>query len=100
MPKSYPPEFRRRAVELCRGGAIASKVARDLGISEATIYRWVAQEEVDLGERPGTRSDEHGELSKARARIRELEAELELTRKASALFGEGEDRPTPKGSTR
>ena len=51
MPKSYPPEFRRRAVELCRGGAVASKIARDLGVSEATIYRWVAQEEVDLGER-------------------------------------------------
>jgi hypothetical protein len=29
-----------------------------------------------------------------------LEAELELTRKASALFSEGEERPTPKGSTR
>jgi transposase-like protein len=70
------------------------------GSSEATVYRWVAQEEVDLGERPGTHSDEHGELSKARARIRELEAELALTRKASALFGEGEDRPAPKGSTR
>ena len=38
MPKSYPPEFRRRAVELCRAGAAASKFARDLGVSEATIY--------------------------------------------------------------
>ena len=100
MPKSYPPEFRRRAVELCRAGAAASEIARDLGVSEATMYRWVAQEEVDLGERPGTRSGEQGELSKARARIRELEAELELTRKASALFSEGEDRPAPKGFTR
>jgi hypothetical protein len=38
--------------------------------SEATVYRWIAQEEVDLGERPGTRSGEHVELSKANARIR------------------------------
>jgi transposase len=100
MPKSYPPEFRRRVIELMRAGGLARAVARDLGLSEATIYRWVAQEEVDLGERPGLRSNEHIELSRARARIKELEAELELTRKASALFSEGEERPAPKGSTR
>jgi|ERR1041385_4047597 transposase-like protein len=100
MPKSYPPEFRRRVIELMRKGGSAAAIARDLGVSEATIYRWVAQEEVDLGERPGLRSGEHVELSRARARIRELEAELELTRKASALFEEGEERPAPKGSTR
>jgi len=100
MPKSYPPEFRRRVIELMRAGGSATEVARDLGISEATIYRWVAQDEVDLGERPGLRSGEHVELSRARAEIRELEAELELTRKASALFNEGEGRPAPKGSTR
>ncbi len=100
MPKSYPPEFRRRVIELMRAGGLARAVARDLGLSEATIYRWVAQEEVDLGERPGLRSNERIELSRARARIKELEAELELARKASALFSEGEERPAPKGSTR
>lgn len=99
MPKSYSPEFRRRVVELMRVGGSASELAGDLGVSEATIYRWVAQEEVDLGERPGMRSGEHVELFRARARIRELEAELELTRKASALFDEQQPR-APKGSTR
>ena len=100
MPKSYPPEFRRRVVELCRAGGAPSNVAGDLGVSEATVYRWLAQDEVDHGERPGTRSGELAELSRARQRIRELEAELELTRKASSLFSEGEQRPSPKGSTR
>jgi transposase len=100
MPKSYALEFRRRVIELCRAGGSRTEIARDLGISEATVHRWVAQEEVDLGERPGVHSGEHIELSKARARIRELEAELELTRKASALFSEGEERPAPKVSTR
>jgi transposase-like protein len=100
MPKSYAPEFRRRVIELCRSGGRPSEVAQDLGVAEAIVYRWVAQDEVDLGERPGVRSGEHVALSKARARIKELEAELELTRKASALFGEGENRPRPKGSTR
>jgi transposase len=100
MPKSYAPEFRRRVVDLCRAGRAPRLVAGDLGVSEATVYRWVAQDEVDLGERPGVRSGEQQELSRARARIRELEAELELTRKASALFEEREGRPAPKGSTR
>src|ERR1019366_7523853 len=100
MSKSYSPEFRRRAVALCSAGGRPRAIARDLGVSEATVYRWIAQDEVDLGERPGTRSGEQVELSRARARIRELEAELELTRKASALFSEGEERLAPKGSTR
>jgi transposase len=100
MPKSYSPEFRCRVIELCRAGGQPGKIARDLGVSEATVYRWIAQDEVDLGKRAGARSGELAELSRARARVRELEAELELTRQASALFGEGERRPAPKGSTR
>jgi transposase len=100
MPKSYAPEFRRRVIELCRSGGRPCEVARDLGVAEATVYRWIVQDEVDLGERPGVRRGEHVALSKARTRIKELEAELELTRKASALFGGDENRPRPKGSTR
>jgi transposase-like protein len=99
MAKSYSPEFRRGVIELMCGGGSASGLAGDLGVSEATIYRWVVQEEVDLGERPGMCSGEHVELSRARARIKELEAELELTRKAAALFDE-QQPPAPKGSTR
>lgn len=87
MPKSYSPEFRRRAVALCRAGGFPGAIARDLGVSEATVYRWVAQDEVDLGERPGTRSGEHVELSRAQPRIRALEAQLELTRKGPASDG-------------
>lgn len=100
MPKSYPLEFRRRVVDLCRTGGRPSEVAGDLGVSEATVYRWIAQDEVDLGKRPGVRSGERIELSRARARIRELEAELELTRKAAAIFDEQQGRVAPKGSTR
>lgn len=103
MPKSYSPEFRRRVVELCRsGGRRPRMVAEEFSVSEATVYRWIAQDEVDLGERPGVRSGEHVELSEARARIRELEVELELTRKAAAIFEEQEGRRVvrPKGSTR
>lgn len=103
MPKSYSPEFRRCVIELCRSGERPPReVARELGVSEATVYRWIAQDEVDLGERPGVRSGERAELSEARVRIRELEGELELTREAAAIFEEQRGRRVvrPKGSTR
>jgi transposase len=67
-------------------------------VSEATVYRWRQQDRVDRGERPGLSSVERVELAQARRRIRELETELEITKRASVLFAEGEMRP--KGSTR
>ena len=98
MPRSYAPEFRRRVVELVRRGRSVSVVAAEVGVSEAAVYRWREQDRVDRGERPGLSSFERGELAQARRRIRELETELEIAKKASVLFAEGEVRP--KGSTR
>ena len=98
MAKSYAPEFRRRVVGLVREGRSVSRVATELGVSEATVYRWREQDRIDRGERPGLSSVERVELAQARRRIRELETELEITKKASALFAESEVRP--KGSTR
>ncbi len=100
MPRSYVPEFRRRVVELHRAGRKVPEIASELGVSQASVYRWIAQDEIDHGRRPGLKSSESVELARARSRIRELEAELELTRQASALFAEGPGRPAPKGSTR
>jgi transposase len=98
VPRSYAPEFRRRVVELVRGGRSVGVVAAELVVSEATVYRWRQQDRVDRGERLGLSSLERVELAQARRRIRELETELEITKRASALFAESEVRP--KGSTR
>ena len=75
-----------------------SRVAAEIGVSEATVYWWRAQDRIDRGERPGLSSVERSELAQARRRIRELETELEITKKASALFASGE--VPPKASTR
>ncbi len=98
MPKVYAAEFRRRAVAQARSGRPVGQVAADLEVSEATLFRWVAQDQVDRGERPGLPTVERVELAQARKLIRELEMELEITKKASALFAEGEVRPN--GSSR
>jgi transposase-like protein len=73
-------------------------VAAEIGVSEATVYRWRSRDRVDRGEQPGLSSVERVELARARRRIHELETELAITKKASALFTEGELRP--KGNTR
>jgi transposase len=88
MPKSYPVEFRARAVALVRAGKSVRVVASELGISESCLHGWVSQDRVDRGERPGLSSREHAELVAAKRRIRQLEAELAIVRQASALYEE------------
>lgn len=95
--KGYPPEFRRRVVELVEAGRKVAEVAADLGISEQSIYTWRRQARVDAGVQPGLSTAEKAELVAARKRIRELETELAIHRRATELL-KGET--SPKGGLR
>jgi transposase len=72
MPRSYPPEFRRKVLDLLKAGRTA-QVAADPQISDQTIYSWRAQELIDTRQRPGLSSSDQAELVAARRRIAELE---------------------------
>ena len=99
MPRTYDPEFRRRVVELVRAGQPVRAVVAELGLAEATVYRWKAQDLVDRGVRPGTSTSERGELAAARQRIKELETELALVKQAAKLFEEGcAQKPSTRSS--
>jgi transposase-like protein len=98
MPRKYPDEFRQRAIALVRAGQSVTKTASDLGITDTCLYNWVRQDRIDRSEIPGTTSLESRELRKARRRIRELEAEVEILQRANAMLGNEARRP--KGSTR
>ena len=98
MPGPYPAEFRAGAVALVRAGRPISRVAAELGVSEGGLHNWVRQDRIDRGELPGVMTSESAELRHARKRIRELEMQVEILTKASALLAE--ERPRPKGSTR
>jgi transposase-like protein len=74
MPKRYPPEFRRRGLDLLDAGKKVAEVARDLEVSDQTIYNWRRQERIDRGLAPGTTTTESTELRNARRRIAQLEA--------------------------
>jgi transposase len=99
MPRQYPPEFRERIVALARSGRSVAGLSADYVVASATIYRWLDQDRIDHGEKPGATRAQNTELAAARKRIRELEHELDLVRKAAAIFDEQEKIP-PKGSTR
>jgi transposase-like protein len=93
MPTSYPAEFRRRAIALVRSGWSVTKTAQDLDITTTTIYNWVKQDRVDRGEIPGVSTKESKEIVRARRRIRELETEVEILRRAHELLGKDVLRP-------
>ena len=95
--RGYPPEFRRRALDLLAAGRRATDLARDLGVSSQTLYLWRQQEQIDRGLVAGLTSTERTELAVAKRRIRELEAELEIHRRASELLV---DRSNQKGGSR
>jgi transposase-like protein len=40
MPRRYPPEFRRKVLDLLRDGRKIAEVAVLLGVSEQTVYAW------------------------------------------------------------
>ncbi len=87
MPAPKDPEFRRRAVELARLRAKPiAQIAKDLGIAESGLRRWMAQADVDEGHQDGLSSDERAELVKLRRQNRVLEMEVEILKRASAYF--------------
>ncbi|MDD7939825.1 transposase [Actinomycetospora lutea] len=87
MPPAYPPEFRRRAVELFheREKPVA-QLAAELGISESCLRRWAAQDEVDTGRVEGVSRDERSELTQLRRDKRRLEVENEILRRTAAYI--------------
>jgi transposase len=64
-------------------------IAAELGLAQAMVYRWKAQDLIDRGVKPGTSTSERGELAAARQQIKELETELALVKQAAKLFEEG-----------
>ena len=54
--RGYPAEFRRKVLDLVDVGRKVADVARDLGVSDQTIYNWRLQDRIDRGLEPGATS--------------------------------------------
>ena len=99
MPKSRPPyprQFREEAVRLVReSGKSRARIAKDLGISEQSLYTWMKQDDLDIGRRTdGLTTEEHAEVRRLRREVRILREEREILKKAAAFFAK-ETNSTP-----
>lgn len=75
-------------------GATLEQVAADFGIHPMTLSKWLRQAAIEDGDRPGVTAAESAELRAANRRIRLLEQENEVLRRAAAHLGQAS---LPKG---
>jgi len=103
-PRSYPDEFRERAVRLVRewrlergvddGGLTA--VAAQLGLHRETLRRWVLEQEAEGEDRPGRSRAERSRLVELERENKELRRANEILKTAAAFFGAELDRRSHK----
>jgi transposase-like protein len=87
MPAPYPAEFRADVVRVARKReATYAQIAKDFGISEATLHAWIKKADIEDGVRPGLKEADAAELRELKKRTRLLEQENEILRRAAAYF--------------
>ena len=87
MPKAFPREFREDVVAVARKGeAPITTIAKDFGISESCLQRWLKIADVEEGRRPGVTKEDSEQLRELKRRNRLLELENEVLRRAAAYF--------------
>ena len=83
--RTYPPEFRRKILELARSGGQLNSLATEFQVARQTIMNWQKQDDLDAGRRTdGLTTAESAEMTKLRRRVRELEMERDILKKAAA----------------
>jgi len=101
VPKPYPTEFRDDVVRVARNrepGVTIEQIAKDFGVHPMTLQKWLRRADIDEGSKPGQTRVDGVELREARKRIRLLEQENEVLRRAAAYLSQA--NLPGKGSTR
>lgn len=91
MPKPYPREFREDVIRVARGrepGVRLRDIASGFGISESCLNGWLKRADVEDGIKPGVTEAEHAENRELRKRLRLLEQENEVLRRAAAYLSQ------------
>jgi transposase len=91
VPKPYPREFREDVVRVARNresGTLLKQVAADFGISESCLAGWLKAADVQDGVKPGVSAGEHAENRELKRRVRLLEQENEVLRRAAAYLSQ------------
>jgi transposase len=91
-PRAYPPEFRRKILDLVRAGRRVDDLADEFDVGHQTIRNWLKQDDLDGGRRSdGLTTVDHEEVVRLRKRVRQLEIEREVLSKATAWFARETD---------
>lgn len=87
MAKAYPADFRRDVGAVARRHeAPLIQIAKDFGISDATLHNWLKKADVEDGVRPGLNDADAAEIRALKKRARMLEQENEILRRAAIYF--------------
>ena len=93
MPKKIDPSVKERCVRLVLDHlseypslTAAAAVARREGVGKESVRRWARQAQIDAGQLQGPTSEELAEIKELKARVRRLEEDNEILRKASIFF--------------
>jgi transposase len=87
MKRKYDDDFRRNAVQKVLDGQSVRSVSQELGVNESQIHKW---RRAALTNGDGMKSGaELAETLELKKRIRELEMENEILKKATLIFGRG-----------
>jgi transposase len=98
--KSYTPKYRQDAARLVidTGRSIA-QVARDIGVGEQLLGRWVAIERSRMDDPPDALDiNERAELDRLRREVAELRMDREFLKKAAAFFASENSSPSGRSS--
>ena len=87
--RRFTAEQKAEAVQLVReSGKSPYRIARDLGLSESALRRWIQQADIDEGRGPAgaLTTEERDELRRLRREVRQLTMERDFLKKAAAFF--------------
>jgi transposase len=85
--RKFTKEFKAETVALIRrSGKSIAEVSREMGLPESSVHRWLAQSDIDSGQRDGLTTAEREELSRLRRELRVVREERDVLAKAIAFF--------------
>lgn len=83
----FSASFKEEAVKLVReGGRSAGKAAKELGISESALRRWIDASDVEQGTTAGLTMAEKGEIRELKREVAVLRMERDILKKAVSFF--------------
>jgi transposase len=94
MPNRIDPAVKERALRMFSehrqdypsDTALAMAVAKKVGVGRESARRWLVQFDINAGVRPGSSSDELGELKRLRVENRRLREDIEILKAATVFF--------------